>query len=67
MARKESARTSPDHIADEIVNAILSGRLTPGQRLGEQSLADLFGVSRTLVREALSRLSARGAARKSDA
>ena len=60
MARKESARTSPDHIADEIVNAILSGRLTPGQRLGEQSLADLFGVSRTLVREALSRLSARG-------
>jgi DNA-binding GntR family transcriptional regulator len=60
MARKESARTSPDQIADEIVNAIMSGRLTPGQRLGEQSLADLFGVSRTLVREALSRLSARG-------
>jgi DNA-binding GntR family transcriptional regulator len=53
-------RHSPDEIATRIVDAILAGRLTPGQRLGEQSLADLFGVSRTLVREALARLSARG-------
>lgn len=51
---------SPDGIADRIVDAILAGRIAAGQRLGEQSLADLFGVSRTLVREALSRLSARG-------
>ncbi|WP_284618697.1 GntR family transcriptional regulator [Aquabacterium humicola] len=55
----ESLR-SPDAIADRIVDAILAGRLAAGERLGEQSLADLFGVSRTLVREALSRLSARG-------
>ena len=50
----------PDQIADRIVDAILAGRLAPGQRLGEQALADLFNVSRTLVREALARLSARG-------
>ena len=56
-----SADTSrPDQIADRIVDAILAGRLAPGQRLGEQALAELFGVSRTLVREALARLSARG-------
>jgi DNA-binding GntR family transcriptional regulator len=51
---------SPDLIADRIVDAILAGRIAAGQRLGEQSLATLFGVSRTLVREGLSRLSARG-------
>ena len=51
---------SPAAIADRIVDAILAGRLEAGQRLGEQSLADLFECSRTLVREALARLSARG-------
>ena len=60
MAQKQGSRASPDEIADRIVDAILAGRIAPGQRLGEQSLADLFGVSRTLVREALARLSARG-------
>lgn len=50
----------PDAIADVIVDAILAGRVDAGQHLGEQALADLFGVSRTLVREALGRLSARG-------
>lgn len=50
----------PDAIADRIVDAILAGRIAAGQRLGEQPLAELFGVSRTLVREALGRLSARG-------
>lgn len=61
--RARSAATSqgsPDGIADRIVDAILAGRIAAGQRLGEQTLADLFGVSRTLVREALARLSARG-------
>lgn len=62
MASRTTAQAprSPDLIADRIVDAILAGRVAAGQRLGEQSLADLFGVSRTLVREALSRLSARG-------
>ncbi len=60
MASASGSKTSPDLIADRIVDAILAARVLPGQRLGEQVLADLFGVSRTLVREALSRLSARG-------
>jgi DNA-binding GntR family transcriptional regulator len=60
VAKEQGSRAGPDDIADRIVDAILAGRIAPGQRLGEQSLADLFGVSRTLVREALGRLSARG-------
>ena len=51
---------SPTSIAERVVESILAQKLAPGERLGEQDLADLFGVSRTLVREALVRLSARG-------
>ncbi|KAB2847965.1 MAG: GntR family transcriptional regulator [Hyphomicrobiaceae bacterium] len=40
-------------IAQRVVESILAQKLAPGERLGEQALADLFGVSRTLVREAL--------------
>jgi len=43
-----------------IVDAILSGRIRAGTRLGEQALATLFDVSRTAVREALIQLEARG-------
>ena len=47
-------------IAHRVVESILGQRLSPGERLGEQALADHFGVSRTLVREALMQLQARG-------
>ena len=47
-------------IAQRVVESILAQKLKPGERLGEQELADLFGVSRTLVREALMQLQARG-------
>lgn len=47
-------------IAERIVQSILARKIRPGERLGEQDLADLFGVSRTLVREALMQLQARG-------
>ena len=39
---------------------IATGRLLPGARLDEVSLASRFGVSRTPVREALQQLSAQG-------
>ncbi|SFL39285.1 GntR family transcriptional regulator [Geodermatophilus ruber] len=39
---------------------IMGGELTPGARLGEVELAERLGVSRTPVREALSRLAAEG-------
>ncbi|NRF65554.1 GntR family transcriptional regulator [Aquincola sp. S2] len=51
---------SQSDIAQRVVEAILAQKLKPGERLGEQELADLFGVSRTLVREALMQLQARG-------
>lgn len=52
--------TSQTEIAQRVVESILAQKLSPGERLGEQDLADLFGVSRTLVREALMQLQARG-------
>ncbi len=51
---------NPPKIADQVVEAVLAQKLKPGERLGEQQLADLYGVSRTLVREALMQLQARG-------
>lgn len=47
-------------IAQQVVDSILAQKLAPGERLGEQELAEHFGVSRTLVREALMQLQARG-------
>jgi len=47
-------------IVKHIVDAVLAGRLSAGTRLAEQPLAQLFGVSRTIVREALIRLETRG-------
>lgn len=54
------ATKSSLQIANRILEAILAKQLAPGTRLGEQQLSDLFGVSRTLVREALTRLVTRG-------
>ena len=51
---------SPTTIAERVVEAILAQKLAPGERLGEQALAENFGVSRTMVREALMQLQARG-------
>lgn len=44
-------------IADSIVTAIVERRLMPGTKLAEQKIADIFKVSRTLVRQALNQLS----------
>ncbi len=47
----------PWRIADALHREIGEGRLKPGDRLpGEQVLADSFGVSRNVVREAIARL-----------
>ena len=51
---------SQSEIAQRVVESILAQKLAPGERLGEQELAELFGVSRTLVREGLMQLQARG-------
>ena len=43
-------------IVDALTRAIVDHRLQPGSKLVEQKLADHFGVSRTLVRQALFQL-----------
>jgi len=43
-------------IVDALTKAIVEHRLHPGTKLAEQKLADHFGVSRTLVRQALFQL-----------
>ena len=49
--------TATSFIVDSLTRAIVEHRLQPGAKLVEQKLADQFGVSRTLVRQALYRLS----------
>ena len=44
-------------IVDAITTAIVERRLMPGTKLAEQQIADIFKVSRTLVRQALNQLS----------
>ena len=43
-------------IVERITAAVLEQRLAPGAKLGEESLGEIFGVSRTKVRQALIRL-----------
>jgi GntR family transcriptional repressor for pyruvate dehydrogenase complex len=50
-----------EQLADVLIVSIREGRLTAGQRLPtEAALVERFGVSRTVVREALSRLKTLG-------
>ena len=44
-------------IVESITQAIVARRLMPGTKLSEQKIADIFKVSRTLVRQALNQLS----------
>ncbi|MBB5633038.1 DNA-binding GntR family transcriptional regulator [Cryobacterium mesophilum] len=43
-------------VFERILDSIHQGRLLPGERISDTSLAEEFGVSRTPVREALQRL-----------
>lgn len=47
-------------VLDNLRQAIIERRLTPGQRLIERELVEMTGVSRTSVREALRELAAEG-------
>ena len=52
--------TSAERALTELRELVLAGALAPGTRLGEVELAERLGVSRTPVREALTRLAAEG-------
>jgi DNA-binding GntR family transcriptional regulator len=55
------SRNASREAASLLREAILDGRVRPGERLKEQQLAEAFGISRTPVREALLFLEAEGA------
>ncbi len=58
-ASKERADGAPDStrlIVDAITTAVVEHRLAPGAKLTEQTLAGIYGVSRTIVRQALYQL-----------
>ena len=52
--------TTVRRIESELMDDIAAGVLEPGERLDEVKLTERFGVSRTPIREALSRLTAQG-------
>jgi DNA-binding GntR family transcriptional regulator len=54
------AANATERLKDNIENEIVAGRLLPGDRLDETSLAARYGVSRTPIREALHALAASG-------
>ncbi len=59
-ARNDASSTLADRIRRAVEEDILAGRLTPGTRLDEDSLAARHGASRTPVREALQHLASQG-------
>ena len=50
------AGSQDDIVYAHIFDAILEQRLAPGTKLSEEALGEIFGVSRTIIRRALSRL-----------
>ena len=60
--RRDAVKTADDggrtqRIVDALVEAIVERRLMPGTKLAETQLGQIFSVSRTVVRQALNRLS----------
>jgi GntR family transcriptional regulator, transcriptional repressor for pyruvate dehydrogenase complex len=54
-------RSVPEDVFEQIVSGVLSGEMQPGETLpSERRLAEVLGVSRPAVREALKRVSAAG-------
>jgi len=53
---KGSAVTRTEQVYDNIRRDLLNGVHVPGQKLGLVNLADRFGVSQSVIREALTRL-----------
>ena len=48
-----SASSSVDEIVAQLTEAVHEHRLQPGTKLREDEVCEIFGVSRTLVRQAL--------------
>lgn len=59
MDKIEDRQWTSDTVAADLERAIHEHRLPPGTKLGEDELAEAFGISRTIVRAALLALSHR--------
>lgn len=53
---QQSKPASSELVSADLSRAIHEHRLAPGTKLGEDELADIYGVSRTIIRTALQRL-----------
>lgn len=60
QAKEVDAVLLSERVTNSIRDLILSGRLGPGSRIGQEQLAEQFGTSRIPVREALKRLESEG-------
>ena len=68
MTEPRSKRESrSDTVYKALRDELMTGALAPEERLGEERLAERYGVSRTPVREALARLQADGLVERHDA
>jgi len=56
----EKPLTLRERIVEFIKDAVISGRLKPGERVPEQEIAENFGISRTPIREAFRQLESEG-------
>lgn len=63
MTTTRRTQTQTRRFKDELEDAIVNGRLKPGDRVDPEALAREYGVSRTPVREALQQLAASGLVR----
>jgi len=54
------AKSLPDLVAEQLMLAIRSGKISQGERLKEEMLADSFEVSRSTIREAIALLERKG-------
>ncbi|MGK2964870.1 MAG: GntR family transcriptional regulator [Tepidiformaceae bacterium] len=57
---KSPGRTKAEVVYAALQEAILSGRLEPGEHLRQEEVAEQWGVSQTPVREAFRRLESEG-------
>ena len=55
-ASRDAAPTDTHAIVSHIARAIAAHKLPPGAKLGEEALGEIFGVSRTKIRQALFQL-----------
>lgn len=60
MARTHNTSSRTEHVFDQLRLDLLDGRILPGERLKLPALAERFGLSMTVIREALTRLAEQG-------